>query len=360
MASGIAHDLNQQFALVSGYGELAMQALTVPEGDLREIDEALRIMTRAALDGGETVKRLLAFTRGREEGAPERVDVGALLRDVSLLTAPQWRDQAQSEGRHISLVVDAPSGLVVRAWPHALREALTNLVFNAVDALPHGGTITLRANAPEDRVVIEVADTGIGMPPEVRARLFEPFFTTKGESGTGLGLLGVFGTVERHRGEISVDSEVGQGTTVRVSLPAWRESEDDSSVPSLTTARRARQLRVLAVDDDRAIAEMVERALALVGHETHVTTSGEEALALLDTALAPIDVVVSDLGMGDGMSGWDLAAAVRQRWPQVRFVLATGWGAGIDPVEARARGVDAVMAKPYRVTELQRVVGSFA
>ena len=354
MASGAAHDLNQYLALVAGYSDIALRALDQPAHDAASVREPLRLIAQAAMDGAETVKRLLAFARPHDNTPPARVDVGALLDDVAKLTAPHWRDAAQAQGRPIALHVECDPNLFVEGWPESLREALTNLVFNAVDALPEGGTIRLAARAAGRDVVLETADSGVGMSAEVQARIFEPFFTTKGDRGTGLGLAMVFGIVERHGGQIAVQSAPGQGTTVRLTLPAGGAG---SVVPNEPT-ERSRPLRVLAVDDEPAITRMVSFMLEPDGHTVVTASSGEEALARL--AAEPFDLVLSDVAMGSGMNGWDLAARVQQRRPGLPFALATGWGAQIDSAQARANGVSAVIAKPYRLGDLRRLVATLA
>jgi CheY-like chemotaxis protein len=348
MASGIAHDLNQSLLLIAGNGDLARKALDQLEPDLGFAREALDTMTQAALEGGETVTRLLTFGRTLPEGQADQVNVGALLREVAKLTAPRWRDATQVEGRPISLQVDADEDIAVVGWTAGLRQALTNLVFNAVDALPRGGTIGLSARRVRADIVIEVVDSGIGMSPEVLARIFEPFFTTKGTRGTGLGLAQVFGIVERHMGRIEVHSRPEQGTTLSIFLPA---AAARTSIPMLVvTPSTMKHLRILAVDDEPLIGKMVARLVHGDGHVVATATSGEQALELLHAGA--FDVVISDIGMGAGMNGWELAEHVRCDFPWLGFILATGWGAQIDPAEARLKGVDAVLAKPYRPAEL--------
>jgi CheY-like chemotaxis protein len=192
------------------------------------------------------------------------------------------------------------------------------------------------------------------MSAEIRERLYEPFFSTKGDGGSGLGLAIVFGIVERHGGTISVDSTPGRGTTFRLTFPAAARAEGthtlapDPDVP--------RQLRILVVDDEPALVTMLARLLTSDGHDVAVATSGEEALTVL--ASTPIDVVISDLGMGAGMNGWELAAAVRTLPDRPHFILTTGWGAEIEPDEAAERGALAVVSKPYRLPDLRKILNT--
>lgn len=354
MASGVAHDLNQYLGAVAGHGDLALRYLERPVVDVNAVRDSLEIVIRAAMDGAEAVKRLLAFSRPRQDGNPIQVDLGELLRDVAKLTAPIWRDASQAQGRPISLHVEAAGDTVVAGWPASLKEAFTNLVFNAVDAMPHGGTIRLRALRQGPRVIAEVTDSGVGMTPEIQANLFTPFFSTKGERGSGLGMSIVYGIVERHVGLITIDSAPGRGSTFRLSFPAAHDLVPSDIAQPI--AANARPLRILAVDDDPVLVNMVASMLQIDGHVVAVATSGEAAVERLEQE--QFDLVLSDVGMGAGMNGWELAAHVRAQDPGAHVVLVTGWGAQIESDEIEERGVDAVIAKPYRITDLRRVVGA--
>jgi signal transduction histidine kinase len=363
MASGIAHDLNQSLALITGYSDMARQELSLDGPDLQRVREMVDITARAALEGGLALRGLLTFVRSQELMAEAQpIDVRELLHDIARLTAPRWRDAPQIEGRPIHLSVDAPGELVVRGSAAALREAITNLIFNAVDALPQGGSIHLRARRQEDRVILEVHDTGTGIPTDVLSRIFDPFFTTKGERGTGLGLPQVLSIVERHMGSIDVDSDPSRGTTFYLSLPASDEAATEqraARTAEWSGPQPRRAIRVLVVEDEDQLARMASLVLTQRGHKVAVASSGEIALALLDEE-GPYDLVISDLGLGPGKNGWDVADAVRKRWAGTRFVLVTGWGAAIDPGEARLRGVDRVISKPYRIAELRHIADEVA
>jgi PAS domain S-box-containing protein len=352
MAGGIAHNLNQTLALVTGYGEMARDALEHQPTDVDELRRMLRIVERAAYDGGETVKRLLTFSRGKENERRQAIDVAALLHEVGQLTAPRWRDSSRIEGRPVDLHVQADPGLLVIGSQAGLREALINLVFNALDAMPNGGTVTLAARAEGESVVLDVRDSGTGMTPEIRRRIFEPFFTTKGENGTGLGLAMVFGIVRHHHGRIDVTTAPGQGTTMQLTLPAGSPAEIAPAADD--PEQQSRSLRVLVVDDEARLAALAAGMLRRDGHQTTEACSGQEAIERLRAQ--PFDLVISDLSMGDGMNGWELAAETGRMSPGLPVVLATGWGAAIDEEEANRRGVRAVLAKPYRIAELRETV----
>ena len=233
-------------------------------------------------------------------------------------------------------------------------------MLNAVDALPTGGTIALMAEAQGGRATIKVIDNGIGMSDEVRARIFEPFFTTKGDRGTGLGLPSVFGIVEAHGGDLSVWSEPGRGTTFVLTFPLADAAESAQPLPAPTTSApetgEATSLRCLVVDDEPRLARMLATMLRRLGHQAETAVSGEEALEIL--AVQTIDLLLTDVGMGPSMNGWELAERALQLRPGLPVILATGWGASIDLDEARARGIIAVLSKPYRQADLEQVLAS--
>jgi len=356
LASGVAHDLNQSLGLVVGHSELALDAAGQADALSPALRESLETIMQGALDGAQTVRRLQTFVRGQPEGDAERVAVAALLTDVVRLTAPRWRDAAQAVGAPVSVSVKVSlnGDDDILGWAASLREALTNLVFNAIDALPRGGTLQLVARDADEHVIIEVVDSGTGMTPEVAARVFEPFFTTKGERGTGLGLAMVFGIVERHGGRIEVDSAPGRGTTVRLSLPRAPRHAVHRPTARIDAATRSRS--ILIVDDEAALRRMMTQMLQLDGHTVAAAATAAEAVAMLEEQR--FDVVLSDHGLGLGMNGLELATLVKERWAGTRFILVTGWGGSIDPAEVAALGVEAIISKPYRAPELRQRINA--
>jgi signal transduction histidine kinase len=220
LASGLAHDLNQSLSLIAGYAELADHYLEQPMTDGSEVHNALQLIHEAALSAGLSLSRLLSYAGDAHPPAMQSIPLKPLLVEVSELTAVRWRYAARTTGRQIQVNIDADTHAIVNGCRTSLQQALVNLILNAVDALPDGGTINLRAWRQAQTVEMEVADSGIGMPPDVQARVFEPFFTTKDARGTGLGLAQVLRTIDEHDGSISIASAPGKGTSVRLSFPS--------------------------------------------------------------------------------------------------------------------------------------------
>jgi CheY-like chemotaxis protein len=237
-----------------------------------------------------------------------------------------------------------------------LREAMTNLILNALDAMPEGGMLTISTALVEERVEIAVADTGLGMPAEVRDKVFDPFFTTKGPQGTGLGLSMTYGIISRHGGSIAVESEPGQGSTFRVSLP--RGSDVQPQAPPLRPETPAvRSLRCLVVDDEPPVRAVIADILESAGHTVVQLGDGGEAISRF--AAERFDLVVTDLAM-PRVSGWQVARAVKQTAPNVPVFLVTGFGVELTADERRAHGVDLVLVKPLQIQEILDAVAEVA
>jgi CheY-like chemotaxis protein len=234
---------------------------------------------------------------------------------------------------------------------------MTNLILNAIDAMPEGGTLTLSTGLVDERVEIAVADTGVGMPLEVREKVFDPFFTTKGPQGTGLGLSMTYGIISRHGGSIAVESEPGQGSTFRLSLPRGADVQPAAVPVVVASPPPVRTLRCLVVDDEPAVRDVVADILESAGHVVEQLGEGGEAIARF--AAERFDLVVTDLAM-PRVSGWQVARAVKQVAPQVPVFLMSGFGVELTPEERRAHGVDVVLVKPLQIQELLDAVAEVA
>lgn len=359
LAAGVAHDFNNVLGAILGRAQLLKNRL-----DDAELKKHAVIIEKAATDGAETVRRIQEI--GRQEGTDDFVDVDVheILQDVADLTVPRWRDRTRQEDRPVDLEVERWSHgePMVRGNPHELREVLINLVHNAVDAMPEGGRITLSATVTGgeggELCEIRVTDSGTGIPDHVKARIFDPFFTTKGEHGTGLGLSVSYSIIQRHGGDLEVHSRhdgPDHGTTFVISLPrtlAERPPHEDAPASHLEDLGDGRA-RVLVIDDEENIRDILTDILETGDHEVVTAVDGPEGLARL--AEAPFDLVFTDLGL-PGMNGYEVAAQVKERFPEVPVGLVTGWGATLDPEKARHYGVDLVLSKPFRFDQVLKLV----
>ena len=213
MASGVAHDFNNLLASILGRAQLLLQRVEEPR-----LRKWLEVIERSALDGAQTVRRLQEFTRIRRDQPLVMVDLNQVVRDALEITQSRWREEPSSRGITIDVRTTLHDVQPVAGDPVELREALTNLILNAVDAMPDGGALSLSTMPVGDDVELTVSDSGVGMPELVRQRIFDPFFTTKGAQGTGLGLSITYGILTRHRARVRVESEPGQGTTFRITF----------------------------------------------------------------------------------------------------------------------------------------------
>jgi PAS domain S-box-containing protein len=355
MASGIAHDINNAISPVSLYTEslLAREQGLSPAGRGQ-----LQVIQRAIGDVAQTVARMREFYRAREpQMILEGVQINELVRQVVELTHVRWNDMPQQRGVTIALKLELASPLpIVMGADSEIREALTNLVFNAVDAMPEGGTLTLRTRTEEPaRVVIEVADTGVGMNEDSRRRCLEPFFTTKGERGTGLGLAMVYGMVQRHSGDIAVDSEEGKGTTIRLTFAA---AIPETPVQAVASVDVPTGLRILLVDDDPVLLKSLRDALEADGHDIVTANGGRDGIDTFREAheeQQSFSAVVTDLGM-PYVDGRQVANAVKAIAPNAPVILLTGWGQRLQAEGDLPAHVDLVLAKPPRIRELREAL----
>ena len=364
LASGVAHDFNNTLAGILGRAQL-LQRTDDPE----KIKRGLEIIIKTAEDGAKTVKRIQDFARQRRDHDFELVSVDQILLDASEITRPRWKNCAEASNIHIAVDLQIGSNAMVMGDDSELREVLVNMVFNAIDAMPEGGKLTLTTVIVEQSVVIKVIDTGVGMYPEVRSRIFDPFFTTKGKAGLGLGLAVSFGIIRRHGGNVEVESHYGSGTEFRITLPLAKMVEGGIAVefsnpeppatmsdelPELSSTVKYAQPRVLIVDDEDFVRDLLREMLEGEDCDVHLAASGGEALQMFQEAR--FDAVCTDVGM-PGMSGWELAREIRDLNQHIPIAVITGWGEAVGSNEQKAAGVNWVIAKPFtadRVAELVR------
>jgi PAS domain S-box-containing protein len=345
LAAGVAHDFNNLLVPILGRAQLLKRQLSDPSAR-----RGLEVIEKAALDGAATVRRLQNFSRRHSEDKMEPVEVDDLLRDVVELTRTRWRDDALARGIKYEISLSFGEGSMVMASASELREVFTNIIINALDAMPDGGRLTIKSQTEEPSVRVSISDTGGGMPESVRKHIFEPFFSTKGHAGNGLGLAVSYGIIERHSGSIKVDSASGLGSTFTITLPLTlsRQSEEAALAPANET-----RARILVVDDEELVRLTLVDILESMGHEVISVESGREGLLRLSTS--EVDLVLTDLSMPE-MDGWTFAGHIRERFPQVKTVLVTGYGATMDLQGEMTKLVDAVVGKPYEYDEVAMVI----
>ncbi len=347
LAAGVMHDVNNALNPIMAAAYL-LDAHAEDPAAVREY--AVRI-AKAAETGAATAARVGRFIR-QEPLHPDReeeVDLSLLCDEVVSMTRPLWAERTQGAVIELERDLLEPGIAMVRGIAGEVREALLNLVQNALDAMTGGGTLGIRTTVVDGEARLEVRDSGTGMSAEVRERAFEPFFTTKGLAGTGLGLAEVYGIVKRHRGRTEIDSQPGAGTTIRLVFPLTVRNV--TGITRVSGKRVAR--KVLLVEDHLDSREFMQALLESDGHRVDTASGVAEATALLEQASPEYDVLVTDIGFADG-TGWDLITLAREHWPAMRVGVVTGW-------EARGRTGDIgdfILRKPVRTSELlARVAG---
>src|SRR5437764_5431859 len=350
LASGVAHDFNNTLAGILGRAQLLLMRTQDPE-----VVRCLRIIVKSAQDGAKTVKRIQDFARQRRDKNFELVAIDQLLLDIIEITRPRWKDSAEAANVHIKFESRISTNAFIMGDESELREVLINIIFNAVDAMPQGGKITLSAEESGDSVSVSIGDTGAGMSPEVKARVFDPFFTTKGKAGLGLGLAVSYGIITRHDVTINLESEVGHVASLCISLPkaaaqAHLKAKAAAELPApLALPPRVRKLRILVVDDEAPLREILSEMLEHQGHEVRLAGSGHEALELFDAE--KFDAVFTDIGM-PGMNGLELSRSINERDSRVPIAVITGWGNEVDLQEQSAAGVNWIVAKPFTAASI--------
>jgi len=347
MAGGVAHDFNNILAAILGRTQLL--ASTISDPDVRR---QLAVVEQAAIDGAQTVRRVQEFTRVRADERFRTLDVNQVLLDVIELTRPAWEAGAKRRGVVIDVHLELAATQRMAGNDSELREVFTNLILNAVDAMPRGGDLWVASENNDDAVRVQVRDSGTGMDDETRSRIFDPFFTTKDVKGTGLGLSVAYGIVSRHHGRITVESEPDRGTVFTLDFPMGEVEREE--VPASRIGPIPPQ-RVLVVDDEPSVLHVLADLLTAMGHDVTPALGGPAGLEALTRQ--SFDVVFSDLGMPE-VNGWDLAASAKRMYPRGAVILVTGWGFQLEEDAAASRGVDLVLAKPFSWEDVEGALRS--
>jgi signal transduction histidine kinase/ActR/RegA family two-component response regulator len=355
LSFGVAHNVNNTLTGILGRAQLLLRN----SHDPAKLEAGIEMIIKSAEDGAQIIRRIQDFARQRPSREFEVVSVAELLKDACEMSRPRW--ETRSEFAPIRFVLHADCKGHVKADPVELREVLVNMVYNAVDAMPSGGEIRVSVQESRERVVMSIADTGTGMTPEVKKRLFDPFFTTKGKAGTGMGLAVSFGIIRRHEGSIDVESEPGRGTTFRISLPKVASEPARSFDGEITKAesRAEGKVRVLVVDDEAHVRDVLKEALEAEGCEVLSAQSGDIALSIFDQYQGKVDAVFTDIGMPD-MSGWELVNEIRQRSKDLPLAIISGWADAISVEQKNAVSADWVIAKPFDIDKIGAIANEIA
>ncbi|MCK5513837.1 MAG: PAS domain S-box protein [Deltaproteobacteria bacterium] len=359
LAGGVAHDFNNVLAAILGRVQLLKIQFKPPSGkqekrkSMLDLMKSLEIIERASLDGAETVRRIQEFSRKRTDDKNfTQSDINQLLDNALEFTSVRWKNEAESKGIKINIQKEYSSLPSTLGSAAELREVFTNLINNALDAMPQGGSIKIKTHKENSHILVKIEDTGAGIPEDIRNRIFDPFFTTKGVQSTGLGMSISYGIIHRHKGTIVVNSSEGKGTTFTIKLPILEKLLGEKG-KVVTIPRRQRKARILVVDDEEDLGQLLSDILTSEGHEVEVASNGSQGIEMFKKK--SFDMVFTDLGM-PSMSGWEVAEKIKTINRRVPVALLTGWNIELKDQEMRDKNIDIVIHKPFEVERVLRSI----
>lgn len=359
MAGEVAHDFNNTLS-----GILARAQLLLADVQDPDVRRSLRMIEQVALEGAWVVRRFQDFSRTRPARPFAPVDLNQLVEEIASSARSRWSQQLSARGITGEVKCETSALPLVSGDMAELRQVLTSITLNALDAMAEGGSLTFRTGRTDGRVFCEIIDTGIGMTEQIRPHIFDPFFTTKREKGKGFGLSGAYAIVDRHGGEITVQTEPGRGSILTVWLPVAAQADEPApeSAPSLALAsvpvtRPAPKpdpaAKILVVDDSEEVREVLRELLGRHGYVVVTCPDGESGVVELESQ--PFDLAMLDLGL-PGINGLEVARRLKDRWPATQVALMTGYGDRLGAEDAPATGVDFVLSKPFSLDQLRSVV----
>jgi len=354
LAGGVFHDLNNIIGAILGRSQLILQKTESKAGDelIDKIIKDARLIEISALDSAEILKRLKQLAKSNKKGNKEPIDLQALIDDSIEMIQPRWERLVQSVGLNITLEKEPVENIMILAEPSELREVFTNLLLNALDAMPDGGRISIIGRRIDRAVQITVSDTGTGMSPELLEKVFTPFFTTKGEKGTGLGLPLCKKIIEDHNGSLTVNSVVGEGTSFIIMLPIIETADSDKNLQKASNKDNL-NLNILIAEDSIDLQDTIYELLISRGYKVSKASSGEEVLKLCGRER--FNLLITDLGL-PGISGLELARHIKSIDKNIKIILTSGWDIKESASELRESGVDSYLPKPFRTSDIQDAI----
>jgi GAF domain-containing protein/CheY-like chemotaxis protein len=350
MASGVVHDFNNILTSILGRTQLLWKKLEKEKAKGSEnLIRDLLLIEKSATDGAKILSRIQEFTKTKKDTSFSLVDLNEIVKDSLEMTESYRSSQAVLSEIRIEVKRDLTSIPEISGNATELREVITNLIINAIDAMPQGGTLTLKSGQDKAFIYLVINDTGIGMTEEIKNKIFEPFFTTKGDRGTGLGLSVAYSIMARHEGEIEVKSYPNQGSTFTIKLPKRKEKRISEKIKKLSGGEAS----VLIIEDEKNIREVLDEALSAEGYEVTCAATGKEGIELFKKK--KFDLVITDLGIPN-ISGWEVADQIKSINSSTPVILSTGWGVKFDPAKMKSQNVNQIIKKPFNLEQVLDVI----
>ncbi len=349
ITAGISHEFNNLLAIISGNVHILKKIYK----EDKVLTDALSIIMKATSDGADISSNMLKFTKTRSD-TKEFVssDIKGLIMHSIDFTKPRWKNKAQAEGIDYKIDTEGMKSIPsIMCKPAEIREIFINLTNNALDAMPEGGRISFSTWSSDDTVFVIVSDTGGGMSEEVKKNIFDPFYSTKGVEGTGLGMSMVYGIVNRHGGKIEVESEVGKGSTFTMQFPATNKSISQIEAPDTEQETNVKDLRILVVDNEVAICNILDKFLSSSGHNVKVVDNGADAISIMKTE--DFDLVLCDLSMSD-VYGIEVIITTNERDKRPKLGIITGW----EEMLKKGKNIkfDFILKKPFNLSVLTKYI----
>jgi signal transduction histidine kinase/CheY-like chemotaxis protein len=346
VTSGIAHDFNNILSVILSRTELALSHI-----EDEEIRRHLEQVVVTAKEGGETIHRLEGFAHtDKDRDDFIGVDINKIVEEALEICKPRWKGMSQNWDDEVQIITDLQADQMILGASNQLREVLVNLIFNALEAMPAGGSLCIRTENEGNGISLFVSDTGVGMTPEMRQQVFIPFFTMK-PGRIGLGLSVCYGILQSHAGTIDIQSEIGEGTNIKIWLPTYAHTEiEGDEKPRESIPALVEPVTILVVEDEKSMLDGLVETFTDAGHKVLAASNGLEGFELFLEA-GKLDIVFTDLGMPK-LSGWELIEQLRAFDPMLPIVVFSGWGDVINPMKLRKFGIAKVIRKPFEMAKL--------